>query len=144
MNDERITWMEDESRSIGRKIIPEGIWKQMRGAPVVCIHLPFEERLKQIVEEYGIFPVEELIAATQRIERRLGPQHAKEAVEFLRQGAIHEAFSILLCYYDKAYRHDLALREKESIQFLEFEKFDAEKIAQAVIQCAEATVKTGG
>ncbi len=127
-------WLEDESRSIGRKILPAGIWNQMREAQLILIDIPFEERVKYLVEDYGKFPVEKLIEATERIERRLGPQHAKKTVELLRERNLFEAFSILLHYYDKAYLHNIEQRMPASIHKISFEKMEVNAIAGQVME----------
>lgn len=96
-------WLEDESRSIGSRILPEQIWHQMRLAPHYFLEKSFEERLNQIMIDYSHFSIEDLIASTQRIAKRLGPQNTKIAIEFLNQNKVQEAFSIALNYYDKSY-----------------------------------------
>ena len=98
-------WLEDESRTIGAKIIPEGIWNQMREAPHYFLDSSFEERLDQIMVDYGDFSIDELKICTLRIAKRLGPQHAKKAIEFLDNNEVRNAFSIALNYYDKAYSY---------------------------------------
>ncbi len=98
-------WLEDESRTIGARIIPEGIWNQMRKAPHYFLDRSFEERLDQIMVDYGDFSIEELKICTLRIAKRLGPQHAKKAIEYLDNNEVRSAFSIALSYYDKAYSY---------------------------------------
>jgi tRNA 2-selenouridine synthase len=98
-------WLEDESRTIGAKIIPEGIWNQMRKAPHYFLDSSFDERLDQIMADYGNFSIEELKICTLRIAKRLGPQHAKKAIEYLDNNEVRNAFSIALSYYDKAYSY---------------------------------------
>ncbi len=46
-------WVEDESQRIGLVNIPTAFWTAMRKSPVYFLDIPFEERLKQIVLEYG-------------------------------------------------------------------------------------------
>jgi tRNA 2-selenouridine synthase len=117
LDPERRIWIEDESRTIGDKVIPEGIWKQMKSTNRIVINRSFEERLDQIEKDYGIFSKEDLKLAMQRIGKRLGPQHVKRALEFLDEGNLREAFSIALGYYDKAYEYNL--KEHNSGQVME-------------------------
>jgi len=65
--------------------------------------IPFEQRLNFIVEGYGSFDQKSLIEATMRIQKRLGGLETKTAIDFITAGALKEAFSILLKYYDKWY-----------------------------------------
>lgn len=107
-------WLEDESQRIGNLNIPAAIWKNMRRSPVVFLEIPFEERLKHIVEEYGNCAKEKLIEAVERISQRLGGLAAKNAIEYLKRENISEAFGILLKYYDKRYLNGLHNRENLS------------------------------
>jgi tRNA 2-selenouridine synthase len=115
----KIIWIEDESRAIGDKVIPEGIWTQMKAAPMVEIHRTDSERMAQILLDYGHFDIEELKVAMARIGKRLGPQHVKQALIHLDQHEISEAFEIALKYYDRAYAHLLSQREKAEIKTLD-------------------------
>jgi tRNA 2-selenouridine synthase len=105
---EKRIWVEDESRTIGDKVIPEGIWKQMALASRVVIEKSFDERLDRIVNDYGVFNKEDLKRSMLRIGKRLGPQHVKAALEFLDVNDQHSAFAIALSYYDKAYTYQLS------------------------------------
>lgn len=107
-------WLEDESQRIGNLNIPGALWENMRRSAVVFLEIPFEQRLQHIIEEYGECEREKLIEAVQRISRRLGGLDAKNAIEFLQNGAIPEAFRILLNYYDKRYLKGLHNRENVS------------------------------
>lgn len=103
----RRIWIEDESRTIGDKVIPEGIWKQMKTTNRIVVNRSFDERLDQIEKDYGCFSVEDLKVSMQRIGKRLGPQHVKRALELLDEGQLRESFSIALGYYDRAYEYNL-------------------------------------
>jgi tRNA 2-selenouridine synthase len=99
----RPVWVEDESRTIGSNVVPEGFWKQMREADRYVIEKGFEERLAIIMKDYGAFSKDDLANSMNKIGKRLGPQHVKAAIEFLTAGEIEEAFKLALVYYDKAY-----------------------------------------
>jgi tRNA 2-selenouridine synthase len=96
-------WIEDESQRIGTVMIPTSLFHLIRNSPCYFITIPFEERLNFIVEGYGSFDQKSLIEATMRIQKRLGGLETKTAVDFIKEGAFKEAFSILLKYYDKWY-----------------------------------------
>ena len=104
-------WLEDESQRIGLINIPNDLWRTMRRAPLYFLEIPFEERLKHIVEEYGCFDKEKMIDAIVRIKDRLGNLEAKKAIEFLNEDNTLESFRILLKYYDKWYTKGLHNRE---------------------------------
>ena len=104
-------WLEDESQRIGKCMIPNNIWSQMRISKIYFLDIPFEERLKYLVEGYGKFDTEQLIDSIIRIERRLGGLETKNAINFLLENNVKECFSILLKYYDKLYTKGLHNRK---------------------------------
>ena len=104
-------WLEDESQRIGQVNIPPDIWNKMRQSPVYFLDIPFEERLKHIVQEYGQLDPEKVTDAITRISQKLGHLNAKTAILLLKEGKITESFDILLKYYDKHYFKSLHNRE---------------------------------
>jgi len=104
-------WLEDESQRIGHINVPMALWTQMRNSPVYFIDIPFEQRLQNIVSEYGSLPPQELSEAILRIKKRLGGLETKTAIQYLSEGNIKDCFGILLKYYDKHYLKGLHNRE---------------------------------
>jgi tRNA 2-selenouridine synthase len=109
--DGRSIWIEDESQRIGLVNIPGTFWTTLRRAPICFLDIPFEERLEQILEEYGSFDKEILANAIQRISKRLGGLETKNAHQHLTDDNLRECFRILLSYYDKHYLKGLHNRE---------------------------------
>ena len=107
-------WLEDESQRIGSVNIPHAFWQAMRQSPLCFVDVPFDERLKHIVEEYSQCDKEKLAAAIDRIKKRLGGLEAKNAAQLLEEGKIEDCFAILLRYYDKQYSKGLHNRENLS------------------------------
>lgn len=104
-------WLEDESQRIGHVNIPGDFWQNMRQSPLYFLNIPFEERLKHIVQEYGQLDPEKVADAIGRISQKLGNLNAKTAILLLKEGKITESFDILLNYYDKFYFKSLHNRE---------------------------------
>jgi tRNA 2-selenouridine synthase len=104
-------WLEDESQRIGLVNLPGDLWKNMRNSPVYFLDIPFEERLKHLVEEYGCLDRQRMIDAIERIREKLGGLNAKTAIQLLNEGNTLESFRILLNYYDKHYLKGLHNRE---------------------------------
>jgi tRNA 2-selenouridine synthase len=96
-------WIEDESQRIGTVMVPNTFFKLMRSSPCYFLDIPFEHRLHFIVKQYGDFSKQDLIAATERIQKRLGGLETKNTIQFLENGEITAAFEILLKYYDRWY-----------------------------------------
>jgi len=104
-------WLEDESQRIGLVNLPNELWYTIRKSPVYFLDIPFDERLKHLVEEYGSLDKEKMIEAIVRIKERLGGLEAKKAIEYLNENNTIESFRILLKYYDKWYAKGLHNRE---------------------------------
>jgi len=128
-------WLEDESQRIGHINIPHELWKNMFDSPIIFIDIPFEERLKQIVQEYGSLDKERVGDAIVRIQKRLGGLETKMALQNLATGDIESCFRILLKYYDKLYRKALENRDQTKIQLtkLDCSIVDARVIANKIL-----------
>lgn len=96
-------WIEDESQRIGTVMVPSVFFDLMRKSGCYFLEIPFEERLNFIVSQYGVFDKADLIAATTRIQKRLGGLETKNAIQHIEENDIKAAFAILLKYYDKWY-----------------------------------------
>ena len=107
-----VIWLEDESQRIGSVNLPQPFWLKMRSSPVYFMDIPFRERLKHIIEEYGRLDKEKMIAAVERIQKRLGGLETKTTIRLLGEEKTEDAFRILLKYYDKWYLKGLHNREK--------------------------------
>ena len=104
-------WLEDESQRIGLVNLPRALWETMRHSKIFFMDVPFEERLKHLVEEYGSLDRSQMIEAIGRIREKLGGLNAKAAIQLLEDGNTIESFRILLKYYDKFYFKALHNRE---------------------------------
>lgn len=117
---QKTIWIEDESQMIGTKVIPKNFFAQMRQAPVIYLDVDFNIRVNYLAETYGKYSATELIEATQRIEKRLGPEQTKTAVALIHEGKIPEACAIILRYYDKAYDFGLGKRLPQLVHKIPF------------------------
>jgi tRNA 2-selenouridine synthase len=118
-------WIEDESQRIGTNMLPITFFKNIRNSICYFIDIPFESRLQFIVVAYGKFPIADLIAATLRIQKRLGGLETKTTVNCLVENNIDAAFSILLKYYDKVYLKNI---ENAAIPKFKIEKIEAPEV----------------
>jgi tRNA 2-selenouridine synthase len=103
----RNIWVEDESITIGRCLIPKPFWNQMQTAPLFELQVPADQRIDALVQEYGSLDKEFLIESTERIGRRLGLEQTQHAITAIREGDMHEFIRRVLIYYDKTYRKGL-------------------------------------
>ncbi len=104
-------WVEDESQRIGGINLPNALWHTIRQARVYFLDIPFDARLDFITRNYGKHKMEELVNAVIRIQKRLGNESTKNAINLLLEGRHRDAFAILLRYYDKYYKSSLQKRE---------------------------------
>jgi len=104
----RPVWVEFESRSIGRLVLPEALFHAMLSAPMTVLEVPDAVRVRRLLQEYGNFPIADLEAATQRIAKRLGGQHTTHALDSLRSGDLETWIKVCLQYYDKTYAYGIA------------------------------------
>lgn len=133
----RRIWVEDESRSIGRISIPGALHAQMRAQPTIRMEIPQEDRIARLVEVYTHHPPEEIIASTQKLNRRMGGDRVKRAVELIQAGKLREAVEIVLQYYDKLYLHALKSNHSE-FSTLSLPDGNPTRAAEALIQQADA------
>lgn len=120
--------VEDESRYVGRRTVPEALLQRMRASPVVLLEVPLETRVGHIFEEYVLEPAERdgvdatrsrLERDTQRIRKRLGGGRTDAVAAALRVAAESGAWrdpdahrgwiaTLLERYYDRLYRKAFA------------------------------------
>lgn len=129
----RPVWLENESRSIGRVFIPDGLWAQMSTAPLYTIEIPQEARLKNLLAGYVGIDKSELQAAFHKIQKKLGGQHLKTALEALERDDYAAAAEVALVYYDKTYQHGIDSCAASEIHRLQFGHGDPDLIAVALV-----------
>jgi tRNA 2-selenouridine synthase len=108
----------------------------MRAAVLIHAELPFNHRVQRLLKEYAHFPQEQLEEALRKIERRMGGQHVKAALEAFQAGDLATATGIALEYYDKTYTH--ATSKGNFSQKIHFEPaiLNSRNIAESLIELA--------
>ena len=130
-------WLEAESVQIGRCRLPKELWQQMQQAPVVVLQRPQQERIDALVALYGAEAHEGLLEATQRLQRRLGPQRTKNATDSIQAGDLSSACAVILDYYDRCYSYELN-RRTTAITPLPVEGLSAAAVAKRLLQLKSA------
>lgn len=133
MDPARPIWVEDESQMVGHCKIPDAFFAQMRQAPLLFVDRPKAERVARLVHDYGGFPKDELAEAALRINKKLGPQNTKTALEALEADDLGNVAHITLGYYDKAYGHGLATRPPATIRHLQAEGLTAQQTIERIL-----------
>jgi len=104
-------WVEDESLAIGKLTVPRRFWKAIQTALLFDVQVPIEVRVAALLQEYGSLDPEFLVACTERIRKRLGPEQTKQAIAAIREERLEDFIRIVLVYYDKTYRTGLNGRD---------------------------------
>jgi tRNA 2-selenouridine synthase len=134
LDEQKTTWIEDESSSIGKCIIPRPLWNQMIAANLLDLSIPVEHRVASLVKEYGSLDKLFLTECTERIKKRLGPEQTKHAIEAINENRMEDFIRLALGYYDKSYRKGLAKRNVSQVSSLELENTDYEKNAKIILE----------
>ncbi|HEY0896092.1 MAG TPA: tRNA 2-selenouridine(34) synthase MnmH [Sphingobacteriaceae bacterium] len=134
---DRRLWLEDESLTIGKRMIPKPLWLQMRNARVLNMNIPAEERIRALAEEYGRLDPEFLVECTERIRKRLGPEQTRDAVLAIRENRMADFVRLVLVYYDKTYRTGQSSRDKEKTFELNCQTNDPQLNAGEVLRLVQ-------
>lgn len=129
----RPLWLEDESLTIGKRFIPNGLWHQMREAPVMKMVVPVEERINFLANEYGTLDKDFLVESTERIGKRLGPVQTRDAVDAIRENRMTDFVKEVLVYYDKSYGAGQNKRTSGSIHTIECTNTNARENADTIM-----------
>jgi len=129
----RQIWVENESRSIGRVSVPAGFWQQMKNAPLFNIEIPEPVRIQNLVDDYVGSDRADLETAFLKIDKKLGGQHLKAALQALQEEDFPTAAAIALRYYDKTYQHGLETSSSPDIRHLTFDHGDPAQIATILV-----------
>ncbi|HZY39956.1 MAG TPA: tRNA 2-selenouridine(34) synthase MnmH [Mucilaginibacter sp.] len=137
----RDVWVEDESLSIGSRTIPNPFWYQMRDAAMINISIDLQTRVDFLTAEYGGLDKDFLVASTERIGKRLGPEQTKNAVAAIRENRMADFIHIALVYYDKTYRTGLSKRQADKVFSLDLSGNDGARHAKQILDFSK-TIST--
>ena len=113
LSPKRRLWLEDESKNIGKVLIPTGLYKQMSCAPRIVLETEPQARLERLLRVYTHYAPEELVACVEKIRKRLGGDKANECIQLILTGALAPAIELVLAYYDKQYRYGITSKNTE-------------------------------
>ena len=134
LDPKRTIWVEDESQRIGRVVLPDAFFRQLRDARLLFVDRPIELRAERLVKDYGSYDRAELAAAVERIRKRIGPQHCKTALEALDAGDLRTVALITLRYYDKTYAFGASKRDLGKVERIQVKGPDISDIATRILQ----------
>jgi tRNA 2-selenouridine synthase len=108
----RPVWLEDEGPFIGAVSLPAELVTAMAGAEVAEVTRSWEDRVERLISTYVSGDPKPLIAATNRIRRRLGTARTDRVISFFNSGRSEAAITTLLDYFDHAYAHRAAVDQR--------------------------------
>ena len=135
-NHQKPIWVEDEGMNIGKVFLPDTLWLNMQQSPLYIIDLELDTRIQKLVSEYGIVSPEKLEQAIISIEKKLGYPDIHKALTALHSGDLFTVASLLLRYYDRAYRKNMDRRKSLTKSVFTFKCFDPELIAIQLIKAS--------
>jgi len=109
-------WIEDESSIIGRCKVPKPIHDGVRNNMLYFLEIALNQRVENIIAEYGQFDKTILQQATQKLYKRLGDLRTREAINMLEENKMTDWAEAMLIYYDKTYLFGLSKREPHLIK----------------------------
>ena len=127
-------WIEDESRSIGTVFLPDKLFSRIIDSTVIYLEMPKSLRIQRLVNDYAGFPKMLLIDGVEKIQRKLGGQHAKAAIDAIETDDFDTAADIILYYYDKSYGYNLMHRDPSMIHTIQTKTSDAQENAMLILE----------
>jgi tRNA 2-selenouridine synthase len=127
-------WIEDESITIGRIVLPDPFWKQMTQSKVFLLDVAKDIRVQRLVKDYGAADKQEFLEAMTGITKRLGGQHFLAAKEKLLSDDMASCIEILLTYYDKAYNSGISKKQPRVKSVMPWDGDDANVLARQLIE----------
>jgi tRNA 2-selenouridine synthase len=128
LDTKKVTWIEDESRNVGKCVIPGELYSRMREAEIVFLDISREQRARHLVGDYAQYEQEALRTCVLKIEKRLGGDRTREALEAIDREDYYQTAMITLHYYDKAYMHSL---EKNHEHYQILSSLDVDPVVNA-------------
>lgn len=134
---QKVVWVEGESKSIGRAFLPDSFWNGMVKAEVFQVVMPRSCRVQRLVKEYGLLDPEAMEFAIEKLTKRLGNRVKDEILSLYRENDLAKVADLLLDYYDKSYQFGRDKLEKKR-HTIELNQDDASQNAQRLLAEAVA------
>jgi tRNA 2-selenouridine synthase len=142
LNLSRPTWIEDENLNIGKLSVPRALWEQMKSAFLINLNITLEQRVKELVVDYGELDQNFLISCTERIRKRLGPVKTTQAVAAIKENRMADFIRLVLVYYDKTYRNSLSKRDVDRLITIELTSDNKAENANRILNFTSSLSET--
>jgi len=129
LDKDRLIWIEDESRNIGRVFLPQDLYANIRFQNTIFMEIPVDKRAVFLKCGYSEIPHKSLEDAILKIGKKIGNENVQLAIQELEKRNYINVAKIALKYYDKRYLHGLNKRNKDTVSILQFRDVDPLKNA---------------
>jgi tRNA 2-selenouridine synthase len=102
---DKLVWIEDESRTVGKVHLPEVMFDAMQRAQQHQLDVDIDTRVQNLVRDYGSFPKQELCDALSVIKQKLGGERYQHAMQAVMSDDLPTAVRLILDYYDRTYEY---------------------------------------
>lgn len=124
-------WVEDESRNVGKVLVPPAIFRKMEASHRVVIFTPIEVRAQRLARDYTGYGNETILESLGIIKKRLSERYPT-IVEHIKAGEYKEAAILILPYYDKSYKKGIQRRDPDMCRFCNVDEDEPVKTAQMI------------
>lgn len=135
-------WVEAESLKIGNVNLPDTLWMKMKKADVIEIKMDTKIRANKLADDYGHFPLSDLLSGIERISDGLGGDRTKLAMQNLKTGKLAQTAEILLDYYDRTYEFTRQRFRDRSLCVINLDTNDPKKNARVILDHFQLIEKT--
>jgi tRNA 2-selenouridine synthase len=104
----------------------------MNEATLIEIKVPYQDRVKRLMNEYGKLPKEDMENAITSLAKRLGDVRKNEILDDYLEGNLESVADKLLDYYDKTYIHSKLKYKKKGLDII-FPSGDATENARILL-----------
>ncbi|RKD34492.1 tRNA 2-selenouridine(34) synthase MnmH [Thermohalobacter berrensis] len=122
-------FIESESRRIGKVILPDLIYDNMKNGYHILIKTNMEKRINNILDEYVTVRLEnkeeKLINCIKKLKKRIGQQKTNILIERIREKNYNYVIkNLMIEYYDPLYDHSLDKIQKYD-KIIEYDSIDS-------------------
>lgn len=111
LDNDKIVFVEGESRKVGDLVVPNNIFSQMKIAKVIMLEASIKTRARRLIKEYieeypDLLP--ELRNIIPKLKGDIGNSNVKMLLDLFDEGNYEDCISfVLINYYDKKYAHSM-------------------------------------
>jgi tRNA 2-selenouridine synthase len=134
LDTEKVIWIENESRKIGKNYLPDWLWEEMKVARLIQIHIDVPSRIQHLIETYKSVDKNNLKVSFTKIRKKIGFLQEQNAIAFIEQNNLEEAVRIALQYYDSCYTFGFEKSISAEISEFTFDHTNFRDIALALLE----------